>query len=208
MIYEGDAHRLGRGKAKWRNEVTGSGRKIRPQKGTGSARLGDKKSPMLRGGGVAHGPVPRDFSTGLPRKVYDLAWRTALSYRYKKNELLIFEGELEIQEPDAGLLSTIIAKHKWGNSQGRSLFITAEQRPNLEAAMKELEADARVLTKDEVDVKDLVRNCQARLPTNILMVCSWKLEGLLLRRKLWLGLSRNTVLMLIRWVKKRCKFVV
>lgn len=81
-----------------------------------------------------------------------------MSYRYKKNELLIFEGELEIQEPDSGLLSTIIQKHQWGTDQGRSLFITNEIRPNLEAAMKELEADARVLSRDEVDVKDLVRH--------------------------------------------------
>ena len=83
VIYEGDATRQGTANTKWRSEVHGSNRKIRPQKGTGSARLGDKKSPMLKGGGVAFGPKPRDFATGLNRRVYDLAWRIALSYRYR-----------------------------------------------------------------------------------------------------------------------------
>lgn len=85
VIYEADNHRgMSTANTKWRSEVHGSGRKIRPQKGTGRARLGDKKSPMLRGGGVAFGPKPRDMSTKLPRKIYDLAWRTALSYRYRR----------------------------------------------------------------------------------------------------------------------------
>jgi large subunit ribosomal protein L4 len=46
---------------------------------------------MLRGGGAAHGPKPRDFSTKLPKKIYDLGWRTALSYRYRKGELVVVE---------------------------------------------------------------------------------------------------------------------
>jgi large subunit ribosomal protein L4 len=92
VIFEGDATRQGSANTKWRSEVHGSGRKLRPQKGTGRARLGDRKSPMLRGGGVAHGPKPRDFATGLQRKVYDLAWRTALSYRYRRGELVVVES--------------------------------------------------------------------------------------------------------------------
>ena len=86
IIFEADNARQGTASTKWRSEVHGSGKKIRPQKGQGMARLGDKKSPMLRGGGVAFGPKPRDFSTKLPRKIYDLAWRTALSYRYRRGE--------------------------------------------------------------------------------------------------------------------------
>jgi large subunit ribosomal protein L4 len=50
---------------------------------------------MLRGGGVAHGPKPRDFSTKLPKKLYDLGWRTALSYRYRKGELVVVEDLCE-----------------------------------------------------------------------------------------------------------------
>jgi large subunit ribosomal protein L4 len=92
VIFEGDAARRGTASTKWRSEVHGSSRKIRPQKGSGRARLGDKKSPMLRGGGVAHGPKPRDFSTELPRKLYDQAWRGALSYRYRRGELLVVDS--------------------------------------------------------------------------------------------------------------------
>jgi large subunit ribosomal protein L4 len=91
VVYEGDKTRQGTASTKWRDEVHGSGRKLRPQKGTGSARLRDRGNPMLRGGGVAFGPKPRDFSTDLPRKVYDLAWRTALSYRYSKGELIVVD---------------------------------------------------------------------------------------------------------------------
>jgi hypothetical protein len=71
VIYEGDMTRQGTASTKYRSEVHGSNRKIRPQKGTGAARLGDKKSPMLKGGGVAFGPKPRDFSTELPRRAGD-----------------------------------------------------------------------------------------------------------------------------------------
>jgi large subunit ribosomal protein L4 len=160
VVFEGDAHRLGRAKTKTRGDVRGSGKKIRPQKGTGMARLGDKKSPMLRGGGVSHGPQPRDFSTELPRKMYDLAWRTALSMRYRRNELLIVDGSLELQEPDAGLASAILKKYGWGNEGSRSLLITAEERPNLENAMKGLGAEGRVLQAIDVDVKDIVSGLQ------------------------------------------------
>ncbi|KAL7266125.1 54S ribosomal protein yml6, mitochondrial [Rhizina undulata] len=156
VIYEGDAHRLGRANTKWRNEVHGSGRKIRPQKGTGRARLGDKKSPMLRGGGVAHGPKPRDFSTDLPKKVYDMAWRTALSYRYKRGDLIVVEDTLEIQDPDSELIRAIMKKNQWGNENSRSLLITTEERPNLEKALDAIGEEGRVLTKEEVDVKDLL----------------------------------------------------
>lgn len=111
---------------------------------------------------MAHGPKPRDFSTGLPKKVYDLAWRTALSYRYRRGELVVVDGSLEVQEMDPGLVSTIIGKYGWGKEGGRSLLITEERRENLEGAMEELSEDARVLTKFEVDVKDMVR-CTAAL---------------------------------------------
>ncbi|KAJ3842586.1 ribosomal protein L4 [Lentinula raphanica] len=74
-----DSLRQGSANTKTRGEVRGSGRKIRPQKGSGRARLGDAQSPMLRGGGVAFGPKPRDFSTKLPRKVVQMGMRVALS---------------------------------------------------------------------------------------------------------------------------------
>jgi large subunit ribosomal protein L4 len=82
-----DSLRQGSANTKTRGEVAGSGRKIRKQKGSGKARLGDGQSPMLVGGGVAFGPKPRDFSTKLPRKVIKMGMRIALSARMREQRL-------------------------------------------------------------------------------------------------------------------------
>ncbi|KAF8560304.1 ribosomal protein L4 [Imleria badia] len=86
-VHHLDSLRQGSANTKTRGEVRGSGRKIRPQKGTGRARLGDGQSPMLRGGGVAFGPKPRDFSTKLNRKVIEMGMRVALSAKLKEQRL-------------------------------------------------------------------------------------------------------------------------
>lgn len=156
VIFEGDATRQGTASTKWRDDVHGSGRKIRPQKGTGRARLGDKKSPMLRGGGVAFGPHPRDFSTKLPKKMYDLAWRTALSYRYRKGELILVEDGVEIEMSEPRWIKQIMERNHWGNADGRSLIVTKEIRKNLYTAMAGSGEDGLAKTEDDVDVKDLL----------------------------------------------------
>ncbi|KAH8120191.1 ribosomal protein L4 [Phellopilus nigrolimitatus] len=84
-----DALRQGTANTKTRGEVRGSGRKIRPQKGSGRARLGDGQSPMLRGGGVAFGPKARDFATDLPRKVRQMGMRVALSAKVNDRALAV-----------------------------------------------------------------------------------------------------------------------
>src|SRR3972149_7539732 len=71
-IYQAN-QRLGTHKAKTRGQVTGSTRKIYKQKGTGRARHGDIKAPIFIGGGIAHGPKPRDFSLNLPKRMKRLA---------------------------------------------------------------------------------------------------------------------------------------
>jgi large subunit ribosomal protein L4 len=83
--------RQGTHKTKQRNEVKGSTRKLRRQKGTGFARIGDIKSPLLRGGGRAFGPKPRDYSFKVNKKVKRLARKSALSYKLKADNLLILE---------------------------------------------------------------------------------------------------------------------
>ncbi|KAF1962343.1 ribosomal protein L4, partial [Byssothecium circinans] len=156
VIFEGDSTRLGTASTKTRWEVHGSARKIRPQKGSGRARLGDKKSPMLRGGGVSHGPKPRDFSTDLPKKVYDLAWRTALSYRFRKGELIIVDNAIEIESPSHCLLNHIFDLHDRERGKGRSLLVTGTNRPLLEQALERMNRRRQALTWEEVDVKDLL----------------------------------------------------
>ncbi|KAM5473816.1 54S ribosomal protein yml6, mitochondrial [Microsporum ferrugineum] len=157
VIYEGDKTRQGTASTKWRDDVRGSGRKIRPQKGSGRARLGDKKSPMLRGGGVAHGPHPRDFSTDLPRKIYDKAWRTALSYRYQRGQLIVINDNISLERGSTvHLLHDIIQTHGWGREFGRSSLITEVKKERLFRAVAELGRDARALDRADVDVKDLL----------------------------------------------------
>lgn len=111
---------------------------------------------MLKGGGVAFGPHPRDFSTGLPKKMYDLAWRTALSYRYTKGELIIVEDVMDIEYPETRFIKQIFESNQWGNPNGRSLLVAASLRKNLFRALRHAGEDGRVLSEDDVDVKDLL----------------------------------------------------
>jgi large subunit ribosomal protein L4 len=156
VIYEGDATRSGTASTKWRSEIHGSNRKIRPQKGSGMARLGNKKSPMLRGGGVAFGPKPRDFGTDLPRKIYDIAWRTALSYRYRRGQLIIIEDGKDLECSAPSYVKEVFEHNHWGKADGRSTIVTSEYRENLFEALDGAGGEGRVLKEDEVDVKDLL----------------------------------------------------
>ena len=83
--------RQGTHKAKQRNEIHGSTRKLHKQKGTGGSRKGDIKSPIFRGGGRIFGPEPRDYSFKLNKKVKQLARASALSYKAKGNAITVLE---------------------------------------------------------------------------------------------------------------------
>ena len=83
--------RQGTHKSKQRNEVSGSSRKIKKQKGTGGARAGNIKNPQFKGGGRIFGPTPRDYSFKLNKKVKDLARKSALTYKAKDNSISILE---------------------------------------------------------------------------------------------------------------------
>ena len=83
--------RQGTHKAKERSEITGSTRKMIRQKGSGGARRGDVKSPVLVGGGRIFGPKPRDYSFKLNKKVKALARKSALTYKAKENAIMIVE---------------------------------------------------------------------------------------------------------------------
>ena len=120
------------------------------------ARLGDKKSPMLRGGGVAFGPHPRDFSTKLPKKIYDLAFRTALSHRYQQGQLLIVEDGMELEISESRWLSKILTENRMGNGYGGSMIITKDILPNLFAAGMGARKHAKVKSEKEADVKNLL----------------------------------------------------
>jgi large subunit ribosomal protein L4 len=186
IVYEGDMSRQGTASTKWRDDVHGSGRKLYAQKGTGRARVGDKKSPIRRGGGVAFGPHPRDFSTSLPKKIYDLAWRTAFSYRYRRGELIIVDNIAIPEGTGPRLFKNIFQQNNWGNTNGRSLLVTSsrrlltdvqkqqvrglmrierekvlqelaeEEKSRMFAAMEDCGDDGRLLDEMDVDVKNIL----------------------------------------------------
>ncbi len=83
--------RQGTHKAKERGEVAGSTRKIKRQKGTGTARAGSIKSPIFRGGGTIFGPRPRNYGFKLNKKVKQLARKSALTYKANENSILVLE---------------------------------------------------------------------------------------------------------------------
>ena len=84
--------RAGTHKVKTRHEVAGSGKKLWKQKGTGRARMGSVRSPIWRHGGTVHGPVPRDYSYKLPRKMQLGALRSALSAKLRDGELKVISA--------------------------------------------------------------------------------------------------------------------
>jgi large subunit ribosomal protein L4 len=97
LLYEAVRHyrageRAGTHKTKVRAEVAGSGKKLWKQKGTGRARMGSIRSPLWRHGGTVHGPVPRDYSYKLPRKMLLGALRSALSAKVRDGELKVVQA--------------------------------------------------------------------------------------------------------------------
>jgi large subunit ribosomal protein L4 len=97
LLYEAVRHsqaaaRAGTVKTKVRREVAGSGKKLWKQKGTGRARIGSIRSPLWRHGGTVHGPIPRDYSYHLPRKMQLGALRSALSAKLRDGELKVVDA--------------------------------------------------------------------------------------------------------------------
>ncbi|KAJ8083910.1 54S ribosomal protein yml6, mitochondrial [Marasmius tenuissimus] len=148
-----DGLRQGSANTKTRGEVRGSGRKIRPQKGTGKARLGDAQSPMLRGGGVAFGPKPRDFSTKLPRKVIQMGMRVALSAKVREQKFGVMT-RLEWPNGRTKYLSQKLA----GLGLKQTLFITGEEQvsSNLQRAIRNIPL-VSLTRADQVNVYELLQ---------------------------------------------------
>jgi large subunit ribosomal protein L4 len=87
-----DSLRAGTASTKVRGEVSGSGKKLWKQKGTGRARVGSVRSPLWRHGGTVHGPKPRDYSYRFPRKKLHIALRSAISAKFSDNSLAVVEA--------------------------------------------------------------------------------------------------------------------
>jgi len=158
LLYEAVRHsqagrRGGNAKTKTRHEVSGSGKKLWRQKGTGRARMGSIRSPLWRHGGTVHGPQPRDYSYKLPRKMLLGALRSALSAKLRDGELrVIREFALEDHKSKAmrGILNVL------GAPKTVLLVDTGDNR-NLELSSRNL-AGVKLVSTREVEVYDLLKH--------------------------------------------------
>ena len=127
--------RQGTHKAKQRNEVAGSTRKLKRQKGTGGARAGSIKSPLFPGGGRIFGPVPRDYSFKLNKKLKQLARRSALTYKAQANAICV----LEAVKLDAPKTKTVVAiADALKLSDKKVLLVLPEGNANLQLSCRNI----------------------------------------------------------------------
>ena len=120
--------RTGTSKTKERGEITGSRRKIRKQKGSGMARVGDIKNPIFRGGGRTFGPKPRDYDNKLNKKVKRLARKSALTYKAKDNNIIVLE-DFTFDTPKTKDYSNILNNLEQANS--KTLMVLPEVNANI-----------------------------------------------------------------------------
>jgi large subunit ribosomal protein L4 len=146
------ARRSGTAATKTRHEVSGSGKKLWKQKGTGRARMGSIRSPLWRHGGTTHGPQPRSYEYKLPRKMLLGALRSALSAKLRDGELrIVREFSLTDHKTKTmvGILGALDAKKS-------VLLVETAENENLSRASSNLKTVKLVPTK-EVTVYDLLK---------------------------------------------------
>ena len=137
--------RQGTHKAKQRNEVAGSTRKLKRQKGTGGARCGSIKSPLFPGGGRIFGPVPRDYSFKLNKKLKRLARRSALTYKAQAGAISVVEN-LQLEAPKT---KQVIALAKALNVENKKvLLILPEGNANLQLSCRNIPSVKPILAQN------------------------------------------------------------
>jgi len=144
--------RQGTHKAKERNEIVGSRKKIKRQKGTGTARSGDIKSPLFRGGGRVFGPKPRDYSFKLNKKAKKVARKSALSYKVSNNELTVVEN-FNIEQPKTKEFSEII--NNLGINEKKLLLVLEEPNKNIYLSSRNI-PDVKVLPVNELNTYEIM----------------------------------------------------
>ena len=127
--------RQGTHKAKQRNEVAGSTRKLKRQKGTGGARCGSIKSPLFPGGGRIFGPVPRDYSFKLNKKLKRLARRSALTYKAQAGAISVIEN-LQLEAPKTKQVVALTQALKVENK--KVLLVLPEGNANLQLSCRNI----------------------------------------------------------------------
>ncbi len=144
--------RSGTAKSKERGEITGSRKKLRRQKGSGMARVGDIKSPILRGGGRAFGPKPRDYSFKLNKKVKRLARKSALTYKAKNNNIIILE-DFTLDMPKTKDYLNIL--NNLEQADNKTLMVLAEENNNIVLSSNNLKK-AKVVRASDLCTYDIM----------------------------------------------------
>jgi large subunit ribosomal protein L4 len=163
LLYEAVRHHLasvrrGTAKTKTRHEVSGSGKKLWRQKGTGRARMGSIRSPLWRHGGTVHGPQPRSYAYHLPRKMRLGALRSALSAKLRDGELRVL-NEFAIEEPKTKLMRKALDGLE---AKKTVLLVDNGDNRNLLLSSRNLEGVKLVSSRD-VNVYDLLGHQQVLL---------------------------------------------
>jgi large subunit ribosomal protein L4 len=144
--------RQGTSKSKQRNEISGSSKKLKKQKGTGGARAGNIKNPQFKGGGRVFGPVPRDYSFKLNKKVKDLARKSALSYKAKDNSIAIIE-DFNFEAPKTkqylSMLSALSLSDK------KTLLVLPEVNKNIVFSGRNIQ-NTKITTADQITTYDVM----------------------------------------------------
>ena len=143
--------RRGTASAKTRGEVRGSTRKLYSQKHTGRARRGDKKSPLLRGGGVVFGPKPRTYQQSLPKKMRRLALKCLLSAKIREGNIKLVQ-ELNLEKPKTKEMINVLSSLGVNSS---ALILTAQPTPSVVKSAANL-PEVKVLPSALDNVLDLL----------------------------------------------------
>jgi large subunit ribosomal protein L4 len=144
--------RQGTHKSKQRNEISGSSKKIKKQKGTGGARAGNIKNPQFKGGGRVFGPAPRDYSFKLNKKVKDLARKSALSYKAKDNSIAILE-DFNFDAAKTKNYINLLAALKLADK--KTLLVLPENNKNIVLSGRNIE-NTKVTTADQINTYDVM----------------------------------------------------
>ena len=159
--------RQGTHKAKERAEVAGSTRKIKKQKGTGTARAGSAKNPLFKGGGTVFGPRPRSYSFKLNKSLKRLARRSALSLKVKDSNLIVVE-DFTFDAPNTKNFISVLKS--LGLDNKKSLFVLGDSNKNVYLSSRNLKASS-VITSSEIST-------YAILNANNLVLLEGSLEGI------------------------------
>ncbi len=143
--------RAGTAAVKHRSDIRGSGRKLFRQKGTGRARRGNIKSPLLRGGGSAFGPDPKSYAYNVPKKVRKLALKMALSSKLQANTLVVID-KFELEEIKTKDFVEIIEALNVDNV----LIVTDQKNDNLELSSRNVPG-VKVLRTEGLNVYDILK---------------------------------------------------